>query len=135
MKNFLITAVALISMITYLSGCNRYHSIIDGSTYATVNAEAQTLTYHTERSFDISCLYYSTDKDGVEVYDTTIGNGVGNEEEYDYSGPWFTIRTGDNRRTITITLQENTSGIERSFKLQLESGKSYQWLSVRQNPE
>ncbi len=76
-----------------------------------------------------------TDKDGVEIYDSTIGNGVGNEEEYDYSGPWFTIRTGDNRRTITITLQENTSGIERSFKLQLESGKSYQWLSVRQYPE
>lgn len=135
MKKFLITAITLIPILACLSGCNRYHSIIDGPTDAAVNAEAQTLTYHTERSFDISCLYYSTDKDGVEVYDTTINDGVGNKEEYDYTGPWFTISTGNNRRTITITLQENTSGIERSFKLQLESGKSYQWLSVRQYPE
>lgn len=135
MKKFLITAITLIPILACLSGCNRYHSIIDGPTDAAVNAEAQTLTYHTERSFDISCLYYSTDKDGVEVYDTTIGNGTGNGEEYDYTGPWFTINTGDNRRTITITLQENTSGIERSFRAQLESGKSYQWLSIRQSPE
>ena len=135
MKKFLITAITLIAILACLPGCNRYHSIIDGPTDAAVNAEAQTLTYHTERSFDISCLYYSTDKDGVEVYDTTIGNGTGNGEEYDYTGSWFTINTGDNRRTITITLQENTSGIERSFKLQLESGKSYQWLSIRQSPE
>lgn len=135
MKKFLITAITLIPILACLSGCNRYHSIIDGPTDAAVNAEAQTLTYHTERSFDISCLYYSTDKDGVEVYDTTINDGVGNKEEYDYTGPWFTISTGNNRRTITITLQENTSGIERSFRAQLESGKSYQWLSIRQSPE
>ena len=134
MKKFLITAITLIPILACLSGCNRYHSIIDGPTDAAVNAEAQTLTYHTERSFDISCLYYSTDKDGVEVYDTTINDGVGNKEEYDYTGPWFTISTGNNRRTITITLQENTSGIERSFRAQLESGKSYQWLSIRQSP-
>ena len=133
MKKFLITAIALIAILACLSGCNRYHSIIDGPTDAAVNAEAQTLTYHTERSFDISCLYYSTDKDGVEVYDTTINDGVGNKEEYDYTGPWFTISTGNNRRTITITLQENTSGIKRSFRAQLESGKSYQWLSIRQS--
>ena len=135
MKKFLITAITLIPILACLSGCNRYHSIIDGPTDAAVNAEAQTLTYHTERSFDISCLYYSTDKDGVEVYDTTINDGVGNKEEYDYTGPWFTISTGNNRRTITITLQENTSGIKRSFRAQLESGKSYQWLSIRQSPE
>ena len=135
MKKFLITAITLIPILACLSGCNRYHSIIDGPTDAAVNAEAQTLTYHTERSFDISCLYYSTDKDGVEVYDTTINDGVGNKEEYDYTGPWFTISTGNNRRTITITLQENTSGIERSFRAQLESRKSYQWLSIRQSPE
>lgn len=134
MKKFLITAITLIPILACLSGCNRYHSIIDGPTDAAVNAEAQTLTYHTERSFDISCLYYSTDKDGVEVYDTTIDDGVSNKEEYDYTGPWFTISTGNNRRTITITLQENTSGIERSFRAQLESGKSYQWLSIRQSP-
>lgn len=134
MKKFLITAITLIPILACLSGCNRYHSIIDGPTDAAVNAEAQTLTYHTERSFDISCLYYSTDKDGVEVYDTTIGNGVSNKEEYNYIGPWFTICTGDNRRTITITLQENTSGIKRSFRAQLESRKSYQWLSIRQSP-
>ena len=134
MKKFLITAITLIPILACLSGCNRYHSIIDGPTDAAVNTEAQTLTYHTERSFDISCLYYSTDKDGVEVYDTTINDGVGNKEEYDYTGPWFTISTGNNRRTITITLQENTSGIERSFRAQLESGKSYQWLSIRQSP-
>lgn len=134
MKKFLITAITLIPILACLSGCNRYHSIIDGPTDAAVNAEAQTLTYHTERSFDISCLYYSTDKDGVEVYDTTINDGVGNKEEYDYTGPWFTISTGNNRRTITITLQENTSGIERSFRAQLESRKSYQWLSIRQSP-
>ena len=135
MKKFLITAITLIPILACLSGCNRYHSIIDGPTDAAVNAEAQTLTYHTERSFDISYLYYSTDKDGVEVYDSTIDDGVSNEEEYDYTGPWFTISTGDNRRTITITLQENTSGIKRSFRAQLESGKSYQWLSIRQSPE
>ena len=134
MKKFLITAITLISILACLSGCNRYHSIIDGPTDAAVNAEAQTLTYHTERSFDISCLYYSTDKDGVEIYDSTIDDGVSNEEEYDYTGPWFTISTGNNRRTITITLQENTSGIERSFRAQLESRKSYQWLSIRQSP-
>ena len=134
MKKFLITAITLIPILACLSGCNRYHSIIDGPTDAAVNAEAHTLTYHTERSFDISYLYYSTDKDGVEVYDSTIDDGVSNKEEYNYTGPWFTISTGDNRRTITITLQENTSGIERSFRAQLESGKSYQWLSIRQSP-
>lgn len=49
MKKFLIAVVALVSMIACLSGCNRYHSIIDSPTDAAVNAEAQTYC-HLERS-------------------------------------------------------------------------------------
>ena len=137
MKKFLTAVVALVSMIACLSGCKGRGSdtIRMSESDVTVNADAQTVTLYTEGKFNLTRLYYSTDKDGVEIYDSTIDDGVSNKDEYDYTGPWFTISTGDNRRTITITLQENTSGIKRSFRAQLESGKSYQWLSIRQSPE
>lgn len=137
MKKFLIAVVALVSMIASLSGCKGKGSDTIGISESdvTVNAQAQTVSLSTEGKFNLTRLYYSTDKDGVEIYDSTIGNGVGNEEEYDYSGPWFAIRTGDNRHSITIALQENASGIERHFRVELNWGDYYQWLSVRQNPE
>ena len=137
MKKFLIAVVALVSMIACLSGCKGRASdtIRISESDVTVNADAQTVTLYTEGQFNLTRLYYSTDKDGVEVYDTTINDGVGNKEEYDYTGPWFTISTGNNRRTITITLQENTSGIARRFRVELNLGDYYQWLSVEQSPE
>lgn len=137
MKKFLTAVVALVSMIACLSGCKGRGSdtIRISESDVTVNADAQTITLYTEGKFNLTRLYYSTDKDGVEIYDSTIDDGVSNEEEYDYTGPWFTISTGNNRRTITITLQENTSGIARRFRVELNCGDYYQWLYVEQSPE
>lgn len=132
-KELFLISISTIALLC-ISGCYGKGSdtIKVSETDVTVSASAQTVNLYTEGDFDFGGIYYSTEKEGVEIYDVTI-NSACTGEEYDYNAPWFSIRTANNRHKIIIELQENTSGIPRYFRVQIYSGDYYQWISIFQN--
>lgn len=132
-KELFLISISTIALLC-MSGCHGKGSdtIKVSETDVTVSASAQTVNLYTEGDFDFDCIYYSTEKDGVEIYDVTISKAC-IDGEYDYTAPWFSIHTANNRHKIIIELQENTSGIPRYFRVQIYSGDYYQWISVSQS--
>ena len=136
-KSYLIAVLIIVQLC--LSGCAKIGKGTDtikvSDSDVTVSAAAQTVNLYTEGEFYFDCVYYSTEKEGVEIYDVTIGRGdhTGGEYDYDYTAPWFSIRTSNNRHQIIIDLQENTTGKSRHFRAQIYSWDYFQWISVTQN--
>lgn len=135
MRKGLILTSFLIAALMCLSGCRKGYekdTIRVSDSYVTVSAAAQTVNLYTEGEFYFGCVYYSTEKEGVEIYDVTIDRDS-YDGECEYTAPWFSIRTGNNRHQIIIDLQENTTGNSRYFRAQICSGDYFQWISVFQD--
>lgn len=130
-KIFRITVAVIASLCLF--GClgKGTDTIKISESYVTVDASAQTVNLYTEGDYHFDCIYYSTENEGVEIYDVNISSSRSGEE-YDYAAPWFSIRTGDNRHHIIIDLQQNTTGKPRYFRTQIHAGDYYQWISVFQ---
>lgn len=136
MARELILTSYLIAALMCLSGCrigNGENTIKVSDSDVTVSAEAQTVNLYTEGEFYFDCIYYTTEKEGVEIYDVTIGSVDHASGEYDYTAPWFTIRTSNNRHQIIVDLQENNTGKPRHFRAQIYHCDYFQWVSVSQN--
>lgn len=132
-RNLQVYYGIFVLLLSCLSGCTGKSQDIIGisSSEVTVDASAGTVELTTKGAFDIDWVRYSTDKTEDEL--SLRGNRNG--DEYNYTGPWFTIRTSDERHRLIIDLKENTTGIGRSLSIQIFSLDYFQWVNVSQSAE